>query len=362
MARLSTKIVLDKSGNSYRCGETISGTVEVFIHEECRNGTLILAMGCRGTGQAPGLKMNYLTDKEWWTLFTGEWKAGTGKYPFSVTAPDGYSYTGTIMTACWYLRAGFVGEGGTVVRQNWQDADLEGEDRLDLSLAPGQVTPEDRKRSSASQIVRKESTGSMRGCMIPSLLLFLGGAAAAWWGWEKDLFLPGFVAALAGLAVTGLAVRQSLIERKVAMVEFRIGATVVWPGERVPCSVTVKAKAPVEIEQAALTLEGWEHVKKFTGMHRTTGPVNKHVVHKEVREMHLPVRSLPAGASVELRGEYTVPANAPGTMDFDNEVKFLWRLEIRIKITGSPDWFDVQPISVLPRLPAPSAGDRGIGG
>jgi len=37
MTRLSARIIPDKPGNVYRCGETISGTVNVDVHEECKD-------------------------------------------------------------------------------------------------------------------------------------------------------------------------------------------------------------------------------------------------------------------------------------------------------------------------------------
>jgi hypothetical protein len=353
MAMLTTKIVPDKSKDSYLCGETISGKVMVIIHEECKDRKLLLALGCRGTASAPQQQIKYFIDTEQMLLFTGDWSQGTYEYPFSVTAPDGYSYDGTILTVGWYLRAGVIGARETVNRHTKQDSDLEGEDRSDILLGPGEVTRNDVNRKKDSQVIRRETAASMRGCLLPSLFMFLGGAMAAWWGGDKGLYLPGFVVALVGAVLTGVAVWQALIARKIAMIELRIGSTVVWPGEQILCSMKVKAKTPFEIEQATITLEGWEHVKKFTGMHRTTGPVNKHIIHKAVHEMRLPLKRLPAGASVELIGECTVPFGAAGTIDFDNEVKLLWRLEPRIKITGSPDWFDLQPITLLPRVPAP---------
>jgi hypothetical protein len=36
MTRLSARIILDKPGDVYHCGETISGTVDVDVHEECK--------------------------------------------------------------------------------------------------------------------------------------------------------------------------------------------------------------------------------------------------------------------------------------------------------------------------------------
>ena len=113
---------------------------------------------------------------------------------------------------------------------------------------------------------------------------------------------------------------------------------------------------PVQVTSATLTLEGWEQVKKFTGLHRSTGPVTQHMVHVDEQVLTLPAPSVPAGVPVHFSGELVFPSGATGTMDFDNELKFLWRAVLRIGIKGSPDWFDVQPITVLPRSPEAAGG------
>lgn len=351
MAWLSAKIVPDIPGKSFRSGETISGRVKVIVHEACKGRQLVVALGCKGWGRSPIRQRSYLRDTEQSTLFIGEWEPGTYTYPFSLTAPNGCSYEGTILKVSWYLRAGVIGEGETIGRTNTESSALEGEDQVDIFLVPGLITEADREQHQDSQLIRQEPAGSLRGCLIVAVSLFLGGATAAWWGWEKGLDLPGFVVALIGLAGMGLAGRQVLIDRKIAKAELRIGSTVVWPGEQVPCSVTLQLKAPIEIEKASLTLEGWEHVKEFTGMYRTTGQVNRLCIHEDNREFLPAAGTFPAGSTVKLKGEFIVPANAPCSMEFDNEVKILWRLVPRIKIADSPDWFDVQPITVLPRIP-----------
>jgi hypothetical protein len=356
MARLTAKIVLDTPGKTFHSGETISGRVEVVVQEACQGRQLVVALGCKGWGRAPMRKRDYFRDTEQHTLFTGDWQPGTYSYPFSLTAPDGCSDQGTIMTVGWYLRAGVIGKGETIGRVNTESSALEGEDRLDFFLTPGVLTPADRERSHGSRLIRKESAGSMNGCLGVAVLMLLGGALVAWYGREAGFALPGVVLAFFGLLGTGSVVWTKLSYRKLALTELQIGATMVWPGERVHCSLTLQMKAPVEIEKATLTLEGWEHVKEFTGMYRTTGPVNRHCIHEERREFLPSAGKFPAGATVRLKGEFMIPADVPCSMEFDNEVKILWRLEPRIRIAGSVDWFDVQPITVLPRMPAEESG------
>ena len=318
---LSTRIIPDKSGNRYLCGETISGKVEVIVYDECKDRKLVFALGSKGVASAPQQQITYFIDTEQKIIFTGDWKPGTYEYSFSITAPDGYSYAGTIMTVGWYLRSGVIGSGETIIRHTKQDSDLEGEDRRDIQLAPGEPTRNDLNRKKESQVVRREAGSSIPGCLLSSFFLFLVGLMAAWWGWEKDLYLPGLVMALIGGALVGVTIWQALISRKIAMLELRVGSTMIWPGEKIPCTIFLKAKRPFEIEQATITLEGWEHVKRFTGIYNTTGPVNKHVIYKNTQEMQLPLKRLTAGASIELTGECMVPVGAAGTMEFDNEVK-----------------------------------------
>jgi len=337
------QIVLEKPGGVFQCGTSINGVVKVAVNEECESKKLIIAVGYRENGIAPTQTIHTFRDKEIKQLFIGTWQPGTYSYSFSLSAPEGCNYTGTIMNISWYLRAGI---GVSAITS----FDVEAEDEKEITLVPAEISAADRDRKKASEIIRKESAGAMRGCILPSIGLLLGGLFFAWLGFDHDAALPGCVAALIGLAVLGLIIRQALLDRKITMTELLIGSVVIWPGVRVPCSITVQSKVPIEIESATLTLEGWEHVKKFTGIYRTTGPVNKHIVHMEEKALELPAPVLPAQVPVQLRGDFLVPANATCTMDFDNELKFLWHVVFRIKIKGSPDWFDRQPITVMPRI------------
>lgn len=343
MKPLSLQIVLDKPDGVFQSGASINGAVRVAVDEECEDKKLIIAVGYRESGIAPVQTIRTFRDKEIKQLFMGVWQPGTYSYRFSLLAPEGCNYTGSIMNISWYLRAG-------IGVRPINSFDVEAEDEKEITLAPAEISAADRDRKKASEVVRKESAGAMRGCILPSMGLLLGGLFFAWIGFDHDAALPGCVAALIGLAVLGLIIRQALLDRKFTMTELRIGSVVVWPGVRVPCSITVQSKVPIEIENATLTLEGWEHVKKFTGIYRTTGPVNKHIVHVEERALELPAPILPAQVPVSLKGDFLVPSNATCTMDFDNELKFLWSVEFRIKIKGSPDWFDRQPLTVMHRI------------
>ena len=338
----SLQVVLDEPGGAFRCGAAISGRVNVTVHEACAGRKLIVAVAYRGSGSAPTQTLRSARDKDAQQLFTGAWTPGTYSYPFNLSAPEACSYAGTIMTVSWYLRAGVGVRAAT-------SFDVESEDERAIDLAPAELSPADRERHSNSELVRREPAATSPGCLLSAIAMVLVGSVLAWLGLESNAALPGLVAAVVGLALLGVMLRQALINRKIAMTELRIGSVVAWPGAVVPCSLTLQAKVPLEVTSATLTLEGWEHVKKFTGRYRSTGPVNKHVVHVEERALALPAPTLPAGVPVQLSGNLVIPSSATGTMDFDNELKFLWRAVLRIRIKGSPDWFDVQPITVLPR-------------
>ena len=343
----SLQIVLDEPGGVIRCGAEIRGRVDVTVHEACEGRKLIVAVAYRGSGDAPTQTIRSARDKETQQLFVGAWTPGAYSYPFSLPAPEACNYTGTIMTIGWYLRAG-VGARVTT------SFDVESADEQAIDLAPAEVSPADRERYRTSEMVRREPAPIKRGCLLSSIALVLVRSVLAWLGLESGAALPGLVAAVAGLAFLGIMLRQALVNRKIAWTELRIGSVVAWPGAVVPCSLTLQAKAPLEITSATLTLEGWEHVKKFTGLYRSTGPVNQHMVHVHEQVLTLPAPTLPAAVPVRLSGDLVFPPDATGTMDFDNELKFLWRVVLRIGIKGSPDWFDAQPITVLRRSPAAS--------
>jgi hypothetical protein len=318
--------------------------VNVAAREACGGRRLIVALGYRAIGSAPTQSIRSHKDTETRELFAGAWAPGEYSYPFDLPVPEACNYAGTIMSVAWCLRAGIGTRAATSL-------DVDSEDERAITLTPAEISPSDRERNKASGLIRTGPVGTSPGCLLTSIALVLGGLAFAWLGLEHDASLPGATAAVAGLASLGVMIRQALINRKIAMTELRIGSTVVWPGVEVPCSLTLQPKAAMEVESATLKLEAWEDVKKFTGLYRTTGPTNKHTVHLEEKPLELAARTLAAGVPVELSGRFAVPANAVCTMTFDNELKLLWRAELRIKIKGSPDWFDIQPITVLPRNP-----------
>jgi hypothetical protein len=353
LTRLSLKIVPDDEKGLFHCGETIHGTVQVTVHEACRAEKLVVAIGCKGTGAAPQQRINFLSETYRETLFSGDWLPESYRYPFTLTAPEGCTYADTIMAINWFLCAGVGGGVKTVWRSGGvmtSSSGLDIEDVKDIVLVPTQVTSADRERMHAAELVRRETVRPATGCVLWPVLLTLGGSWAAWAGWEKELHYPGIFLAFVSLAGIGLAGWRALIGRKISSTELRLGSLMVWPGERVLCSVSIKAQVPIEIRKATLILTGWEEVKKYTGMYRTTGPMNKHIVHRHEQSLALPVTNLPAGGSAQIQGEFEVPVNAPCTMDFDNEVKLLWQVEMSVQVNGSPLWFDIQPITVLPRI------------
>ncbi len=340
----AVQIVLDEPGASFPCGGIICGRVNVAAQEACAGKRLIVALGYRASGSAPTQSIRSQKDTETREIFAGAWAPGAYSYPFSLPVPEACNYAGTIMTITWYLRAGIGTRAAT-------SFDVDSEDERAINLTPAEVSPNDRERKKTSELIRRDPVRTSPGCLLTSIALVLGGLFFAWLGLGHDASLPGTIAVVVGLAFLGVMIRQALINRKIAMTELRIGSTVVWPGVEVPCSITLQPKAGMDVESATLKLEGSEHVKKFTGIYRSTGPVNTHVVHVEERSLELTARTLPAGVPVELRGRFAVPATAVCTMSFDNELKLLWRAEVRIKIKGSPDWFDVQPVTVLSRNP-----------
>jgi hypothetical protein len=342
MPRPSIRIALDRPGRPFPCGACITGVVTVTVDEACPALHLVAAVGYRATGRAPNQSIRNWKHTETQELFAAGWQPGTYTYPFSVTAPDASNYTGTIMTLAWYVRA-------DIRTQPAEPFDVVSELEVPIELEPSPVSPADRARRDASECLRNASTKAPRGCLPAALVLIVVGAVTAWLGADHDAALPGVVAVVIGLGLLGLVVRQTLVGRKVTRTELRVGSTVVWPGLTIPCTVTLEPKTVLEIERAAVTLEGWEHVKKFTGLNRTTGPVNTHSVHSREFALVPAPESAQAGVPVRLSAAVEIPPNAVCTFDIDREVKFRWRLVFSVRIEGSPEWFDAAELTVLPR-------------
>lgn len=343
MVHPSLQVVLDEPARRYPCGAAIAGTVVVTAHESSPDRHLVVAVGYRASGSAPNTTVRNWGHVETRTLFSGGWLPGTYRYAFSVTAPDAVNYAGEVMTVAWCVRADIRTSASVPF-------DVVATTEVPIEPAASPVTPADRVRREASACLRRVATRAPRGCLLTSLVLLVLGGVVVWFGAAHDFALPGAVVGVAGLAGIGFAIRQSLVGRKVAATELRIGATVVWPGVVIPCCVTLEPASPFAIESATVLIEGWEHVKKFTGLGRSTGPVNKHVVHTREFAMVASSQPVAAGTPVRLTADVEIPDRAASTFDLDNEVKFRWRLVFTVRIAGSPDWFDAAELTVLPRV------------
>jgi hypothetical protein len=340
------RILLDETGSNFECGSVMTGQVEVNVVEECPPRNLIVAVGYRVKTEGGDI----FCDIEKKELFSGSWSPGIFCYPFCLTIPEGGSYTGTLFKVEWFLRAGAEnteGNGGflgEVMGKQTPDGfssisrDDEKGDIKKINPLPAEVSPLDRERSKASEILRRESAGPVLGCLLPSIAVFFLGVFLAWLGIGHDAELFGVILALLGLFFVGLVIQKKLINRKIVATDFWIGSTVVWPGRPVPCDLTVQARGDLEVIKATLTLEGWEEV-----------PNKRHYIHREEKEIDLPDRTLPVGVPISLNGEFLVPEGSPCTMEYNDEVKFLWEVKLCLKIKGSPDWFDREPITVLHR-------------
>jgi hypothetical protein len=323
------RIILDETSSHFECGSVMKGQVEVTVMEECPPRNLIVAVGYQIKSEGSTL----FCDTEKRQLFSGVWSPGIFHYPFSLSLPEGCNYAGTLMKVEWFLRANTENPEKKAQSLEDQKGDIK-----KINPLPAEVSVADRERNKASEILRRESPRPTMGCLLTSATLVLTGILLTWLGAGHDAELPGIIMAVLGLLFLGIIFRQKFIDRKIMATDFWIGSTVVWPGLKVPCDLTVQAKVPLEVEKATLTFEGWEQL-----------PDKKHYVHREEKEIELPAKTLPAGVPISLSGSFLVPNGPPCTMEEDDEVKFLWQVKLQLKIKGSPDWFDREPITVLPR-------------
>ncbi len=350
-------ILPDDPPSDVRCGSVINGQTVVVVQEELKNRRILMAVGCRGQGQSPRCRHHFYHDTERQVVFSGDLAPGTHRFPFSLNVPDACSWKGTILNFNWYLCARMLKADKTLSAYQGAHQKIYGgfehEKEIEISLSAPAVSASDRDNQSRSRFVRKDSPLGP-GCIITSVVIFVSGLAIVWWGMPIHFSLPGILAAAVGLVFLYIAARQKRTFRNLSPPEWYIEYPTTWPGDRIRTGITFQTLSPVRIKKAVIVLKAWEQVKYHTGRGRTTGPMNKHMIHEIEKPLDVPDRPLPAGTPLTIEGEIEIPADAPCTMDFDNEVKILWGLEFRLEPMDCPSWFDVEPVVVLPRITVPS--------
>jgi hypothetical protein len=346
MQEIELEITSDLPEKAYSPGEKIKGEVKAIIHEEWQCDALTLFLGVKGFSQIKKriekFKLTIADDRVEKLLFQGQWSPGRYVYPFEIIVPQGpLTYKGSIIELSWYLRA--------VARP------IKGESvtsELEPNIVPGTDMPEETSQEKMSEIVHKELPKGSMGCLGFSLALFIAGVlgAIATYQYACDDSFVGFafLFALVSLGLIILNLYMFMVSKRINMVEVRIGSGIASPGDIVSCNIVFQVNKQVKLKEVRATLTCREEAGNI-GI-RARGKSYKNILYEKRHELQLPVKEVPANVPIFVKGEISVPSDAPSSFvlanSFGSGIKLKWIVECRIEMKWWPDWFHREEITV----------------
>ena len=347
MKEIELEITLDKSEKTYASGQKITGELKAVIHEEWQCDALELFLGVNGFSEskekAQNFKLKITDDRVKKLLYQGQWNPGRYTYPFEIDVPDGpFSYKGSLIELSWYLKAEARPSDGESIRSE-----------IELIIVPGTVIPEGNSREKSAEVVYKESPRGSFGCLLVSLSLFLAGVFAVIKTYQSaNDTVMGFAVffLLLSLVFITFNVYALMVSKRINMAEVRIGSGVVSPGAVIPVNLTFQVNKSIELKEVRATLTGREEAGNV-GI-RASRKTYRKVLYEKKHELQLPVKQVPAGVPIDVRGEISIPPDAPPSFTLANSlgdgIKLKWIVEVRIEMEKWPDWFYAEEITIRP--------------
>ena len=164
-------------------------------------------------------------------------------------------------------------------------------------------------------------------------------------------FFGGIIPIVLGLALLFFTTWQALVNKRIKKVEVRLGSRVVRRGDKIPCSLTLHANLPFEIEKVTATLTADEIVDFRRSSSKGSGKFRKHLLYEASQELPLAVKQVPANVPVRVQGDVPVPENIPcsiNLMESDQGMALRWRLDLNVWMKNWPDWLHLEDITVVP--------------
>lgn len=334
MARCDLQIELEGAADTvFRLGDTISGSVEVGVDRDVDRQKLVakLLWKTHGRGNSDEAAFDELE------LYTGPWSSGEHHtYPFQLTLPEEgpYTYRGEYLNVDWYVEA----------RSDipWARDPRTSQDFL--------VRPGDRIRPEIHSEVGLE----FRNALDSPVVAFIGVAfaivsvASGLYAYleDPDFWVAWVICAGLGLAAAGVLgprVRRWLASRRIGDVQVTIGS--LDPDGRLACEVGVGARDISAIRRVNATLILDEVVTSGSGTNRST-----HTHRAFESEVDLPMAGFgPSGRRYAAKLELPEP---PIFSFSSSDNKLRWNVEIRVDVSGWPDWKRRIPFELRPPLPA----------
>lgn len=326
MAKCDLSIELDDPQAVHPGGGTITGTVRVHADADVTCKGLDVSSGWKthGRGNVASGTVHSAT------LFSGEWRNGeTNEYRFELPIADWPpSYHGNFLNVDHYVDAR--------ARIPWA-FDPKGS-------APFFVRPTCGPDGVVSHSDATQVSG-VAGCVIGSIVfafvgVFVIGMGAALMAEPWILLFVVLIPAIVGLFWFVKAVLPQLLLGDVVC---ELEHEQLAPGHPVRGRLVITPRRNVTVNAITLQLVGTERVVSGSGSSRRT---HTHEFH-DANETLQPAATLPAGKLHEFRFDVPLPADAPYSLDLDDN-DLIWNAKVRVDIPRWPDWTRDLQLAVVP--------------
>lgn len=326
MAKCDLSIELDEPQAVHPGGGTITGTVRVHADADVTCNGLDVSSGWKTHGRGNVASETVHTA----TLFTGEWRNGeTNEYRFELPIGDWPpSYHGNFLNVDHYVDAR--------ARIPWAfDPKASAPFFVRPTCGPEGVV----SHSNATQI------SGVAGCIIGAFVfafvgVFVIGMGAALLAEPWVLLFILFIPAIGGGIWFVKAVLPKLLLGDVVC---ELDHDQLAPGQPVRGRLVFTPRRNVPVNAITLQLLGTERVVSGSGSNRRT---HTHEFHDDTQTLQ-PATTLPAGKLHEFRLDVSLPAEAPYSIDLDDN-DLVWNAKVRIDIPRWPDWTRDLQIGVVP--------------
>ena len=351
MKEIELEITLDKSEKTYAFGQKIKGELKATVHGEWKCDALELFLGVKGFSESKEatnkFRLTVTEDRVKKLLYQGRWSPDLYMYPFEIDVPYGpFTYKGSLIELSWYLKAEARPPTGESIKYE-----------TELAVVPGMVMPEENAKEKSVEVVHKEYPKGSFGCLGVSIALFLAGVVAVSKTYQsQDDTVMGFVVfiVLLSLVFIILNLYAFMVSKRINMAEARIGSSIVSPGDIIPCSLTFQVNKPIELKEVRVTVTCREEAG-HVGI-RASRKTYRKALYEKKYELQLPVKEVPSGVPINVRGEISLPPDAPPSFTLANSlgdgIKLKWIVEFRIEMNRWPDWFYAEEITIRPGKPS----------
>lgn len=346
MAGIHLAIVLDRPEADYATGDSITGVVEVTVHEPMRANPLLIGLSWGPTPSddtfaGAGLTTLVGLAEQKQTLFTGRWQPGTHRYPFSLTAPAGpFSYHGRLVQVHWRLHARAWVQQGHLPATSVTVTITPDQTPRRWYFGPGYRPPDDRGRLGRRYLPTWLSTAIFAVTFVSFVIWSGFGMTPRYLDLAPFVFFVGPII----FALLLDSPRHLLARLALGRVTVRLSSRTPGRGATIHCTVRRRSLLPVRPRRITATLIGRE-VAGGTSAPGGSGATTN-VFHRDEQAVRPPATDDSDAAGV-LIADLAVPDDAPITYAGVN-AEVSWSVMVTLRLNRLVAWSRTFPVTVQP--------------